>query len=118
MSSVGDNIRIQRLTKSYSQEYMAFMLNISQAAYSKLERGETEIGLNRIFSIAEILEISPFILMPKPKFGFGINHEFVWRTLHKLKKFWTKDFKKKKEEAAGFQYLDSEQRDISNIEDK
>jgi transcriptional regulator with XRE-family HTH domain len=86
--TTGDKIRIQRLTKNYSQEYMAFMLDISQAAYSKLERNETELSLKRIYAIAEILEISPFALMPKPKYGTGINQAFIHRTLEKIGKIW------------------------------
>jgi transcriptional regulator with XRE-family HTH domain len=96
MKNIGEKIRIQRLTKNYSQEYMAFMLDISQAAYSKLERDETEISIRRIYAIAEILEISPFELMPKPKYGTGINQEYIWRTLNKLKKFWAQRLKEKK----------------------
>lgn len=88
MATTGEKIRIQRLTKNYSQEYMAFMLNISQAAYSNLERDGTKLSLDRIYEIAEILEISPFILMPKPKFGTGINYGNFWRTINKLKHVW------------------------------
>jgi transcriptional regulator with XRE-family HTH domain len=95
MNNIGDKIRIQRLTKNYNQAYMAFMLDISQAAYSKLERNETEISLRRVFDIAEILEISAFELMPKPKFGTGINQKFIMATLNKLRKFWSTDVKKK-----------------------
>jgi len=85
---IGEKIRIQRLTKNYSQEYMAWELDISQAAYSKVERDETELTLRRIYRIAEILEISPFELMPKPKQGTAIRQDFFWKTLHKLSKFW------------------------------
>jgi transcriptional regulator with XRE-family HTH domain len=88
MDSTGEKIRIQRLTKNYSQEYMAFALEISQPAYSNLERNGTKLSLDRIFEIAEILEISPFILMPKPKFGTGINYGNFWRTINKIKTVW------------------------------
>lgn len=88
MDTIGEKIRIQRLTKSYSQEYMAFMLDISQAAYSNLERDETALTIKRIYEIAEILEISPFQLMPKPKFGTGINLGSFRRTIKKLKEVW------------------------------
>ncbi len=86
MNKIGDKIRIERLTKNYTQEYMAFMLEISQAAYSKLERNETEISLSRIYEIAEVLEVSPFVFMPKPKYGTGINQHFILRTLTRLKR--------------------------------
>ena len=60
MKDVGEKIRLQRMTKKNSQEYMAFMLDISQPAYSKIERDETELTIQRIFDIAEILEINPY----------------------------------------------------------
>lgn len=92
MNDVGEKIRLQRLTKKYSQEYMAFMLEISQAAYSKIERDETELTLKRIYEIAEILEISPFTLMPKPKHGNAIA--IAWyKTLVKLRRFWRREIK-------------------------
>ena len=87
MKDVCEKIRLQRLTKKYSQEYMAFMLNISQAAYSKIERAETELTIQRIFDIAEILEINPFTLLPKPKHAAGIRLPYC-HTLRKLRKFW------------------------------
>jgi len=96
MSNVGEKIRIRRLTKSYSQEYMAFMLDISQAAYSNLERDETEMTIKRIYEIAEILEMSPFELMPKPKFGTSFNHISFWRTINKFKAMWVSDIRLRK----------------------
>lgn len=72
-TTIGEKIRIQRVIKAYSQEYTAFQLEISQPAYSKIQRNESEVTVQRIFEIAEILEISPFSLMPKPKYGSGIN---------------------------------------------
>jgi len=97
MESIGEKIRIRRLIKNYSQEYMAFMLEISQAAYSNLERDETELTIKRVYEIAEILEISPFELMPKPKFGTGINHLLFWKTIKKFKDHWVAKIRAKKE---------------------
>ena len=53
------------MIKGYSQEYMAFRLDISQNAYSKLERGETKLTVRRFYEIAEILEISIDNLLPE-----------------------------------------------------
>jgi len=97
--TIGNKIRIQRLMKNYSQEYMSFMLEISQSAYSKIERDATTLSIPRIYAIAEILEISPFVLMPPPRFGIGFDHRFILRTIHKLKKIWTGNFKKKRAQA-------------------
>ncbi|MDB5143390.1 MAG: helix-turn-helix protein [Mucilaginibacter sp.] len=94
MKDVGEKIRLQRLTKKYSQEYMAFMLDISQPAYSKIERDETELTIQRIFDIAEILEINPFTLLPKPKHGASIRLTY-YHTLEKLRKFWKRAKEKK-----------------------
>ena len=88
IEKVGENIRIQRLIKNYSQEYMAFALDISQAAFSNIERNATAITLERVFEIAEVLEISAFKLMPKPRFGSGINQAFFTQIITKLKNFW------------------------------
>ncbi|MBD1395147.1 helix-turn-helix domain-containing protein [Mucilaginibacter glaciei] len=96
MNSIGEKIRIQRLTKNYSQQYMSFMLDISQAAYSNLERDETELTIRRIYEIAEILEISPFILLPKPRFGTYINYHNFMITIRKIRQLWTSKIRNKK----------------------
>ena len=93
--TIGEKIRLHRMARGYSQEYMGFALEITQSAYSNLERGESELTLKRIYDIAEILEISPFELMPKPRFGIGINQEFFWYIIHKLRMFWIKNKKKR-----------------------
>ncbi|MGP2550132.1 helix-turn-helix domain-containing protein [Mucilaginibacter rubeus] len=82
---IGEKIRLERLAKQYSQEYMAWSLDISQAAYSKVERDETELTIRRIYQIAEILEISPFRLMPKPKYGTAIVGEYLWKMVAKIR---------------------------------
>ena len=94
MQDVGEKIRIQRVIKKYSQEYMAFMLDISQPAYSKIERDETELTISRIYEIAEILEISPFTLLPPPKHGSSIALRY-YKTIAKLRRFWNKSISKK-----------------------
>lgn len=99
MDTIGNKIRIQRQIKSYSQEYMAFMLEISQPAYSKIERNETELTLNRIYEIAEILEINPFSLMPPPKFGLGINYLKIKQTFYRFSKFLRNKLSLRKKEA-------------------
>jgi transcriptional regulator with XRE-family HTH domain len=94
MNDVGEKIRIQRLTKKYSQEYMAFMLDISQPAYSKIERDETELTISRIYDIAEILEISPFTLLPKPKHGSAVAITY-YKSIARLRKLWRRTVKSK-----------------------
>ncbi|MCQ6957630.1 helix-turn-helix domain-containing protein [Mucilaginibacter aquariorum] len=109
MDSIGEKIRIQRLTKNFSQEYMSFMLDISQAAYSNLERNETELTIRRIYEIAEILEISPFVLLPKPKFGTYIDYHNFVHTIRKIGKVWSdKIYRRKKSVPAHITVYDSD----------
>jgi len=97
--SVGERIRIQREIKNYSQQYMSFMLEISQPAYSNIERGVTILTVPRLYEIAEILEISPFVLMPPSKFGTGINPGRFLRTLFKFVNPRNKRLKQRHQEA-------------------
>ncbi|MFD0764522.1 helix-turn-helix domain-containing protein [Mucilaginibacter lutimaris] len=96
MQSIGEKIRIRRIIKGYSQEYMAFMLEISQAAYSNLERDETEMTIRRVYEIAEIFEISPYELMPKPKFGSGINYHRIMEMMNDLRRSFQTGIKPKR----------------------
>ena len=56
MEKVINKIRDIRKDKGYSHEYMAHLLDISQVAYSKIEKNETKLTIERLFKIAEILE--------------------------------------------------------------
>lgn len=62
---LGNALRIQRVMKGYTQEYMAEMLNISQNSYSKLERGHTMLTVKRLYEVAEILGISIQDILPE-----------------------------------------------------
>jgi transcriptional regulator with XRE-family HTH domain len=52
------NIRNRRMLNNYCQEYVAARLNISQNAYSKIELGYSQLTVNRLFQIAQMLEVS------------------------------------------------------------
>src|SRR5690606_6141977 len=52
-----------RELKNLTQEYMANQLNLSLRAYSKIESGETQLTINRINEISNILEIKPLDLL-------------------------------------------------------
>lgn len=62
-NQLGEKIRKIRDLKGFSQQYMALQLNISQRAYSKLEREEIKLDWDRIHQISEILEIEPVDLI-------------------------------------------------------
>ena len=57
MKNIIEKIKKIRLQKGYSHEYMALELNISQVAYSKIEKNKTKLTVERLFKITEILEV-------------------------------------------------------------
>src|SRR5690554_1533857 len=63
MKSVGNKIRKVRELKGFTQDYMASQLEISQRAYSKLEKEEIKLDWQRIEKISHILEIDPVDLV-------------------------------------------------------
>jgi len=66
---VTNKIRVLRRNREYSQEYMAFMLHISQNAYSRLENGKTPLTIDRLCEICNILQANPAELMDKIDFS-------------------------------------------------
>jgi len=54
--SIGKKIKQLRELRNFTQSYMASELNLSLGGYGKIERDETEITLNRLKKIAEILK--------------------------------------------------------------
>jgi transcriptional regulator with XRE-family HTH domain len=51
------NIRKFRELKNITREQLASDLELSASGYSKIERGEIELTLSRLFQIAEALEV-------------------------------------------------------------
>lgn len=68
MNNIGFNIRKIREQKGFSQEYMANVLNISQASYARMENEETKITVERLQKIAEILQTSIIDFFNSDKF--------------------------------------------------
>ena len=60
-----------RELKNYTQEYIANKLNLSIRAYSKIETGETQLTINRLNEISDILEVDPIELL-------GFDHQQVF----------------------------------------
>ena len=59
---LGYKIRKIREIKNISQDFVAKHLNISQAAYSKLEIGKTKVDDDKLTRIAAALEVKPDII--------------------------------------------------------
>lgn len=54
---VGHRIRKLRESKDLNQQYMADKLKLTAGAYAKIERGETDPSISRLFEIAGILKV-------------------------------------------------------------
>lgn len=57
-TSIKNKIKSIRELKNYTQEYMADRLGVSQAGYSKIEKGKTILSYAKLVEIARILEVS------------------------------------------------------------
>lgn len=54
----GSVIRKYRELRNYSQDYVARKMGISQNAYSKIENNITQLTVNHIKQISQVLEVS------------------------------------------------------------
>ncbi|OXA76467.1 DNA-binding transcriptional regulator, XRE-family HTH domain [Flavobacterium aquidurense] len=57
-TSIKSKIKSIRELKNYTQEYMADQLGVTQAGYSKIEKGKTILSYIKLVEIARILEVS------------------------------------------------------------
>jgi transcriptional regulator with XRE-family HTH domain len=76
---LSDQIKFIRSSKGWTQEDVAEKLDISTHAYSKIERGETDVNFSRLQQIAKVMEIElPHLLGLNEKNIFNItcNHSF------------------------------------------
>jgi transcriptional regulator with XRE-family HTH domain len=80
----GSKIKQIRELKNLSQDFLAGELGLSTRAYSKIESGETQLTVNRLNQIADLLAIDPIELLGfnekqvfnncKQEGNIGINH--------------------------------------------
>lgn len=80
---IGKKVESLRLTKKYSQEYMAERLRISQSAYSNIENDRRNVSIDELKIICEVLQadiidliypersISTTVSEPKEFYGQG-----------------------------------------------
>lgn len=61
--NVANNIRRVREYRNYTQDYVARKIGISQNAYSKLELGFHKLSLERLFQIADVLDVDSTALL-------------------------------------------------------
>lgn len=90
MSNYLKKIKECREKIGYSLEYMGIKLDISSVSYSKIEKGETKLTIDRLFTIAEILNTSvSFILELEAKNEIHqTNNDTAIGSLKKIENFY------------------------------
>jgi transcriptional regulator with XRE-family HTH domain len=58
-----DNIRLIRVSKGFSQEFIAKKLNITQQAYSLMEKNPDIMTLKRLKDLCKILDVNILTLL-------------------------------------------------------
>ena len=53
-----ERIRYLRVREKYTQAHVAKKLLVSQAAYCRLERGEIEFTINKLFELADMYGVT------------------------------------------------------------
>jgi transcriptional regulator with XRE-family HTH domain len=59
---IREKIRFCRLKRGYSQDYLGYLLGMSQYAYSKIENGNTKLQVSMILQIEHVLELEKWSL--------------------------------------------------------
>ena len=72
--TVASNIRRVREYRNYTQDYVARKIGISQNAYSKLELGFHKLSLERLFQIADVLDVESTALLQHENDGIVQLH--------------------------------------------
>jgi transcriptional regulator with XRE-family HTH domain len=58
-SLTGNKLRTLRISRGWSQEVVADKINVTQAAYSKLELGQVRLTLDRARELSELYKVNP-----------------------------------------------------------
>jgi transcriptional regulator with XRE-family HTH domain len=58
VSNILKSIRLARIERNHTQEFIATRLNLTQSYYAKIERGNAKLTLDLFFQLLEILELN------------------------------------------------------------
>ncbi|MEN8320008.1 helix-turn-helix domain-containing protein [Acinetobacter junii] len=62
--SIGRLIRIRRMQKKITQESLALQCGIDRSYMGRIERGEVNLTVLKLYEIANILQVNPRELLP------------------------------------------------------
>lgn len=87
---LGEYIREKRESLRIPQTAVAYKLGMSQPAYSKIERGETELKASQLYKIAAYLGVSVYDLLPESLASDVTGDYLLAPIVHHLRQWWTK----------------------------
>ncbi|ELU1435755.1 TPA: helix-turn-helix transcriptional regulator [Providencia rettgeri] len=61
---LGERIRNERIKQGISQESLALLTDIDRSYVGRIERGEVNITVEKLYQIANVLKCSPSELLP------------------------------------------------------
>jgi transcriptional regulator with XRE-family HTH domain len=78
MQRIGEKIKKIRELRNYTQEYVARELEMSLANYSKIERDEIQLTIERLEKIAVVFQLNSYldILTFDEKIFFNIHNNY------------------------------------------
>jgi transcriptional regulator with XRE-family HTH domain len=107
---IGKKIKSLRIEHGFNQKDLAKKLNITQSAYSRLERGETRIDIERVIKLGEIYNVEPtdlifnqegynntFNIHNNPNSQNGYIHHFHYTEIKEVYDDWVAFLKKENE---------------------
>ncbi|MFC7348459.1 helix-turn-helix domain-containing protein [Chryseobacterium zhengzhouense] len=56
--TLGEKLKKARISKNFTQEYLAEMLNVSQKTYSNFENDRSKPGFSQVEEMAKVLDVS------------------------------------------------------------
>ena len=62
--AIGARIRIERKARNLSQDALALACSIDRSYMGRIERGEVNITVEKLYVIAGVLECEPHVLLP------------------------------------------------------
>ena len=84
LQEVGSKIRFLRKEKKMSQLELAEAIGVTQNTIYLIETGQSEMKLGKLFSIAEVLDVTPDKLLPneaKTTSNKLFEIEYLWKQL-------------------------------------
>lgn len=73
--NVLNSIRLARVERNHTQDFIATKLNLTQSYYAKIERGNAKLTMELFFKLLDILELDYVLFFKEMKKKETIKHK-------------------------------------------